>query len=154
MEAAMTHDELAHQGLIRDIGRRLQLTSHGEACMVDRGLAAIERIRCGGDRRWERRIPTGTGDHDTSFHLATPRARAGVVATLCNGSWPLGDAVETTANVPLEERCRACWRAAVGDDRLALQLLELADELAAEDQERAELREAARAEMLGAGGQP
>jgi len=145
----MTNDDLAHQALLRDIGRRLQLTSHGEACLVDRGLVAIERIRCGGDRRWERRVPTGPGDHDTSFHLATPRASAGIVATLCNGSWPLGDAVETTANVPIADRCRACWRAAVGDNPLALALIDLADELAVEDRGRAELREAARAEMLG-----
>ncbi len=117
--------------------------------MVDRGLVAIERIRCGGDRRWERRVATGAGDRDTSFHLAIARPSAGVVMTLCNGSWPFGDAVETVANVPLAERCRACWRAAVADDRFALALVELAGELAAEDQERAELREAARAEMLG-----
>lgn len=145
----MTNDDLAHQALIRSITPRLQLTSHGEACMVDRVLVLIERIRCGGDRRWERRVPTGAGDHDTSFHLATLRAGAGIVATLCNGSWPLGDAVETTANAPLADRCRACWRSAVADDPLALVLVDVADELAAEDRDRADLREAARVEMLG-----
>jgi hypothetical protein len=47
MEAAMTHAERAHQALIWDIGRRLQLASPDEVRVIDR---VLQRLELGRDR--------------------------------------------------------------------------------------------------------
>jgi hypothetical protein len=41
----MTHDELRHQALIRDIGRRLQFASPDEVRVIDRVLQRLELDR-------------------------------------------------------------------------------------------------------------
>lgn len=148
--SVMSGDEIRRQALARDIARRLQLAGQDELRAVDRVFLTFEIIREGaGDRRWQRRLPTGPGDRDRSFHLVI--GRPWVVETLCNGSWRFADRSEQRTNPPLAERCRACWLRAVDGDWLAVQLIALANELEDEDRERAELREQARAEMLEPG---
>lgn len=144
----MPRDEIRRQALVRDLTRRCQLAGLDELRVIDRALLELERVREGaGDRRWERRLPTGPGDVDRSFHLVTGRPSLGVVETLCNGSWGFTDLAEHQDNPPLEERCGACWRHAVATDWFAVALIDLADEIAAEDIRKAELHEQARAEM-------
>jgi len=142
---------IQRQALSRDLARRNQLASHDELRVIDRALLRLEQRRRGhGDEhRWERRLPTGPGDVDRAFHLARPAPSRGVVQTLCRGSWPIGDLVETQDNVPLVERCAACWRCAAQHDPLEFALIDALGELLAEDMEREQLHEAARREMLG-----
>jgi hypothetical protein len=118
--------------LLASLVGRLTLAGQDELRVVDRVLEHLEHIRSGCGRHWERRLATGPCDRDGMFHLARPRPSRGVVETLCNGSWQLGDVVETQPNVRLEERCRACWRKAIGGGSLAIALLAVADDLAVE----------------------
>jgi hypothetical protein len=103
MEAAMTCD-LAHQALIRDIARRLQLASPDEVRALDR---LFQRLELGRERYG-------------ALDLSRPRE----------------------------------WRRELREELLDALIYDVCDELAVEDQERAELHEAARAEMLGEASQP
>jgi hypothetical protein len=145
----MSHD-LQRTAIARSIAARLPLASLDEIRLLDVALETIEAIRHGDGRTWMRRVATGPGDVDTSFHATRP-LRA-LMATACGGSWPIEDAAEASPNPPLEERCHACWRAAAarspGGPALGETLLVLVAEMAERDRERAGLREAARDEML------
>jgi hypothetical protein len=141
----MAGDDLQRRALASDLARRLQLASLDELCLIDAALTAIEQAR---SLQWERRIATGPGDVDRLFHIATPRPSRGVVETGCRGSWAFGDMVERQPSVPVAERCLECWRA-VADHPIAVGLLAIVEDIVARDIERAELREAARREMLG-----
>lgn len=145
-------DELLCTALARSIAVRLPLASHDELRAVDIVLQTLEAIRHGDGRDWFRRVATGPGDVDRSYHLAR-RLRA-TITTACGGSWPIDDAVEVSPNPPLVERCDACWREAAasspGGPAVGEALLFVVAELAERDRERAGLREAARVEMLGA----
>lgn len=144
-------DDLLCNALARGIAVRLPLASEGELRAVDVVLQTLEAIRHGDGRDWLRRLATGPGDVDRDYHLAR-RLRA-TYATACGGSWELDDAVDLSPNPPLVERCHACWRAAAasspGGPALGEALLVVVAEMEERDQERHELREAARAEMLG-----
>ena len=152
-------DDLQLRGLLRGFMARLPLCNLGEARVLDVALTTLEQIRGGGDRQWQRRIATGPGDVDRSWHLTKPRRPpfqpqpdpwADGVVTACSGSWDLTDAAETSLNPPIDERCHACWRAACGGSAIGMALLEVAGQLAIQDRDRAELREAARDEMFSA----
>lgn len=154
-------DELQHSILARSIAGRAQLSSLAEVRVLDVFLATIEAIRNGpAGHAWTRRIATGPGDVDTSYHLARP-LRA-TIATACGGSWLIDDAVEPSPNPPLEERCHACWRAAAatatatspGGPALGEALLVVVAELALEDREIAGRRKSARGEMFPASDDP
>ena len=134
------------RGLVADLTRRLALASHDEIRVVDRVLDRLERLRF----RWERRIPTGEHDRDPKFHLAA-RLGGGVMTTRCRGSWPLGDMVETQSAPIVTERCLACQRAAWSGTELDPLISAVLEQLAADDLSTANLREAARAEMVGDG---
>lgn len=143
-------DDLLRAALARSIAARLPLWSEEELRALDVVALTFEAIRHGDGRDWLRHVATGPGDIDDDFHLAR-RLRA-TVATACGGSWPIDDAVEQSPNPPLLERCEACWRAAAysspGGPALGEALLVVVAEMAERDQERKELREQARAEML------
>lgn len=149
-------DELLCTALVRSIAVRLPLASHDELRVTDIVLQTLEAIRHGEGRDWLRRVATGPGDVDRSYHLAR-RLRATIV-TACGGSWLIDDAVEVSPNPPLVERCDACWREAAasspGGPVVGEALLFVVAELAEQDRERAGLREAALAEMLGEGDDP
>jgi hypothetical protein len=70
------------------------------------------------------------------------------VQTLCRGSWPFGDLTATRANVPLGERCLACWRRAAGCDAFEGALIEAWLDLETEDRDREQLHEAVRDELM------
>lgn len=143
-------DEIRRRGLLGDLTRRLAMAGFDEDRILDHVLLELERIRDGaGSRRWERRLPTGPRDVDRSLHLAAPNPARGVVETLCRGSWPIGNAVETQLHPSLADRCRACWRRAVATSWLGTAIVDLADEIQAEDERKAELQEQARVEMAG-----
>ena len=142
-------DELQRAALARSIGVRLHLCSLGETRLLDVVLQVIEQLRAGGDRRWERRIATGRGDSDSVFHLVRQMPSSGVVTTLCNGSWGFADRTEAPDSPPLDERCEACWRAACGGSAIGMALLDVVGQIAIHDRDTAELREQARAEMVG-----
>lgn len=143
----MPGDDLQRRGLLRGFGPRLGPFNLGEARQLSAAMDAIERARHGGDRQWCRRIATGPGDVDTSFHLAKPNQLTGVVRTLCRGVWAIGDATETMENVPLELRCDACAIALADGDLLALALIAVAQQLRLEDQEHAGLQQEAADEI-------
>lgn len=145
-------DDLQHSILARSIAGRAQLSSLAEVRVLDVCLATLEAIRNGpAGHAWTRRLATGPGDIDTSYHLAR-RLRA-TIATACGGSWLIDDAVEVSTNPPLDRRCHACWRAAAasspGGPALGEALLVVVAEMALEDREVAGRREQARSEMLG-----
>jgi hypothetical protein len=141
--------ELERLALARNIAARLHLASHEEIRLLDRLLVRLEQTRaCADLRGWLRRLSTTPYDRDDLYHLVARRTDV-AVTTLCSGSWLAGDATEAMRGPPLTERCLVCWRAGSAGDPLRLALIAAMEELADEDQERAELREAARAEMLG-----
>lgn len=146
----MAYDLLC-AALARSIAVRLPLASHEELRAFDVVLQTLEAIRHGDGRDWLRRVATGPGDVDPSYHLARP-LRATIV-TACGGSWLIDDAVELSPNPPLVERCHACWRAAAysspGGPALGEALLVVVAEMAELDRELKKLREQARLELLG-----
>lgn len=95
----MTNDDLAHQALIRELGRRLPLASPDEVRVLDR---VLQRLELGRDRYG-------------ALDLSRPRE----------------------------------WRRELREELLDALVYDVCEELAAEDRDRAELRKAARAEMLG-----
>lgn len=141
-------DDTQRRGLVSDLARRLALAGHDELRVVDKLFTRLEQQRF----VWTRRIATGLGDIDTRWHLATRVAPRGSVITLCDGRWPTGDAAETSDSPPVTERCMACqreaWHGRADLDPLIAAVLE---QLAADDLATANLREAARAEMVGDG---
>lgn len=143
-------DEIQRRGLLRSLTACLADCSYEELRVLDVPLQTLLMIRAGGDRQWQRRIATGPGDVDRSWHLARYRAgfRPASVVTLCSGSWAALDAIETSLNPPLEERCHACWREACGGSAIGMALLEVVGQLAILDRDRAELREQVRDEMV------
>lgn len=143
-------DDLQRRGLANSILARLPSANLGELRLLDAALTTIEILRAGGDRQWERHLATGPGDVDRSYHLVGWSTNPAAV-TLCRGSWPSDDRCEAHPNPPIEERCSACSLAVVGGSLLGQALLDVADQLAILDRERAELQEQARAEMLGEG---
>jgi hypothetical protein len=140
--------ELRRNALSRDVTSRLIRASHDELRVVDRLVTRLEHLR---SLSWTRRLATGPGDVDRVFHLVA--CADGRVVTRCNGSWWIGDAVETSIDGPLlRELCRACVeRWAHGKDIQLYGLLDLARDLATEDLARAALHEAADREMNGGG---
>ena len=113
---------------------------------LDRLILRIDQLRA---LSWTRRIATGPGDVDLSYHLVS--VVAGSMATRCNGRWFAGDTVETSLEgPPLHEMCAACVeRWARGHDRELYGVLDLARDLRTEDIANAALHEAARLEMIG-----
>ncbi len=138
--------DLQRNALARDVSMRLLRASHDQLRCLDRLLTRLEQLR---DLSWTRHVATGPNDVDDSFHLAF--ARDSRMVTRCNGSWPEGDAVETSLDgPPLHEMCGACVeRWARGKDIALYGLLDLARDLATDDLIHAELHELARVEMTG-----
>lgn len=131
-------DEVRRQALIRDLGRRLQLASVDEIRVVDRVLDRLEQHRF----TWRRpRHPA------SSWHLA--QSIGGSWLTRCVGRWSERDTTIEHDAPPVADRCLACQRAAWSGADLDMLIAAVHDDIAAEDRERAGLREAARAEMLG-----
>lgn len=128
-------DEIRRQALDRVLSRRLLDAITGEFEIVDRVLLELEKLRDGaGGSPWRRRLATGPGDVDRSYHLT--RRELGAVTTLCRGGWRSGDRSEFAFNPPLEERCTACWRRVVAGDEIALRVLELVELMGAEGRAR------------------
>jgi len=140
----VSHD-IQRTAIARSIASRLPFGSLDEVRVLDVVLGTLEHIRNAGE--WERRE---AGD-DRSWH--TVRHLRATAAGACGETWPIASPVEQSANPPLHERCTACWRAAAasspGGPALGEALLVVIAEMAERDRERAGLREAARAEMLG-----
>ncbi len=138
--------DLQRNALARDVAMRLSLAPFEDTRIVDRLVLRLEQLR---SLSWSRRLPTSEFDAERLFHLAS-LAKDRVV-TRCNGSWWLGDAVETSAEgPPLHQMCGECARRwARGKDLELYGLLELAHDLATEDMAREQLREEALAEMTG-----
>lgn len=138
-------DDTQRRGLVSDLTRRLALAGHDELRVIDRVLQRLEQRRF----KWERHVATSPYDTDKAFHLAAPFGR--VVVTRCNGRWPAGDAVEHNGCPPVAERCLACQRAAWRETELDPLIVEVLEQLAADDLAMSNLRDAARAEMVGDG---
>jgi hypothetical protein len=136
--------DIRRRGLLASLAGRLQAASHDELRVLDRVLTRLEQQRF----TWRRRIATTARDADTRWHLASIECGCSFV-TRCHGRWSKADGDERSPSPPVAERCLACQRAGwegVELDQLIGAVLEL---LAAEDRERADLRESARAEMIG-----
>jgi len=142
-------DDTQRRGLIADLTRRLALASHDELRVVDRVLQRLEQLRF----TWLRRGPTSPNDIDTRWHLSA-RVANGAIVTRCHGRWAEHDMVTCVDSPPVTERCLACQRAAWSDSASDLDPLIAAvlEQLAADDLATANLRDAARAEMLGEDG--
>lgn len=134
------------RGLVADLARRLALAPIEDLRILDRLLTRLEQLRFW----WSRRIATTSHDVDAKFHLATQVN--GVMVTRCNGRWAPLDAVESHDAPPVTERCMACQRAAWSGTELDELIAAVEEQLAGEDLARANLRDAARAEMLVEGG--
>lgn len=141
-------NNLELRALLRSFTARLASLSCEEARLLDVAWQAIEQVRAGGDRQWQRRIATGPGDVDTSWHLERAGTRK-VVKTACRGSWPTSDGVDMHPNPPLHERCDVCWSTVVGGSAIGMALLEVARQLAIQDAEREAQHERDRAEVVG-----
>lgn len=139
--------DVARLALVRGIMCRLAIASHDEARAVDKILTRLEQLRF----IWSRRIATSPHDVDSHFHLAAPIGDA--VTTRCHGRWGLLDEYETSDAPPVMDRCLACQRAAWRETELDPLIAAVLELIAAEDRERATLREEARAEMFDAGGE-
>lgn len=122
-------DDLRCRGLFANLTARLRCASFAELQLIDRALETLEgvRERDAYGRRWERRIATGPGDVDRSWHLALRGSE--YVRTACKGSWLADDATEQADSPPLKDRCRACWREAVRLDPVGLALIDELDEV-------------------------
>lgn len=146
-------DPIRHRALADNLAARLRVCSIAEQWLIDRALGSLEGVRERDvfGRRWERRIATGPGDIDRSWHLVSRfdhDVRRHIATTACNGSWMRDDPTETLNSPPLEERCTACWREAVQGDALGLALIDAWGEIQAEERAKEGLREAAREEMV------
>jgi hypothetical protein len=139
--------DLQRNALARDISMRLLRASHEDLRIIDRLLTRLEQLR---NLSWTRHVATSPHDVDRAFHLVVGTT-GDSLRTRCNGSWPATDAVETcVTSPPIVEMCGACIeRWTRGRDVDLYGLLDLARDLATEDLIRAELHEAARAEMMG-----
>ena len=141
----MPPDDTQRRGLIADLSRRLALAPLDDLRVLDKLEQRLAQLRF----VWTRRSPTSPHDIDTRYHLAATIGDSEV--TRCNGRWPSADPARIAVSPPVLERCMACQRAAWSDsaselDPLISAVLEM---IAAEDLARANLRDAARAEMLG-----
>lgn len=140
-------DDTQRRGLVADLTRRLALLNLEHVRALDRIALRLDQLRY----VWMRRSPTGEHDADAYYHLTSTIGASEV--TRCAGRWARTDAARVAVSPPVAERCLACQRAAWGDrasdlDPLICALLE---DLAADDLAMANLREAARAEMVGDG---
>lgn len=140
-------DDIARNALARDITSRLISCSHDELRVFDRLLLRTEFVV---QLPWKRRIATGPGDADRRYHLASKCG--GSMVTRCEGRWPAGDAVETfVVRAQLFDLCRACMTWWFTTENIAEAIVDAITELADEDRRYADLREAARLEMLDGG---
>lgn len=143
----MSHD-LQLTAIARSIAKRLPELSLESAHLVDTFIATLEHIANAGE--WERRVATGPGDVDASWHLV--RHLRATVATSCGGSWAITDEVEQHDSPPVAERCETCWRAAAasspGGPALGEAILVLVAETAERDRESAARQERTRDEMF------
>lgn len=155
----MPHDPIRHRAIADNIAARLRCCSILELQVIDQALGTLEgvRERDALGRRWERRIATGPGDVDRSWHLVKARQRRDAatlqlvsdgVETACRARWAPNDATEAIDNPPLLERCGACWREAVQGDALALALIDAVDEIAARERALDEAHERERDEAV------
>lgn len=134
--------DLQRGALARDITRRLLSADIESLCVIDRLAVRLEQLRA---LSWTRRLATGAGDVDSTFHLVG--LSAGSMVTRCNGRWFERDPVETADSPPLDQLCEECvrrWARAKGVHLYGL--LDLAHDLATEDLEREALREIKRLE--------
>lgn len=131
-----------HHALVRTLSKRVAAASLAELRVLERVLDQLEIQR---RDRWERRLATGPGDVDRSFHLV--HVSGGSVCTLCNGRWDLGDAVETQAYPTLGDRCPACLRRAGRNSMADALIYDVEAEIAAEDRAAADRQAVARALM-------
>jgi len=136
------------RGLVADLTRRLSVLDLDSVRVLDRIALRIEQLRF----TWLRREATGPNDIDTRWHLSA-RVANGAIVTRCHGRWAEHDLVTCVDSPPVTERCLACQRAAWRDSASELDPLiaTVLEQLAADDLATANLREAARAEMLGEG---
>lgn len=140
-------DDTQRRGLVSDLTRRLALLDLDHVRALDRIALRLDQLRY----VWMRRAPTGKHDADAYYHLTSTIGASEV--TRCAGRWARTDAARVTASPPATERCMSCQRAAWSDSASDLDPLIVAvlEQLAADDLALANLREAARAEMVGEG---